>query len=130
MERNPEIRGILDTGSGVTIGRLDFWSKVPKLYPELVKEIRESDRQLYPNPIRISGIEQGSKGSIVSHYISLWIPFFMFGKPITIRIALTDNLSCPLIFGLPFIIRAKLTLNLWESYVSSPVFLGASFPLT
>jgi hypothetical protein len=47
---------------------------------------------------------------------------------VTLHVALTSGLSCNLIFGLPFIIKAKMTAHLFEKYVASSMF-HATFPL-
>ena len=127
-KHNSTIRGIFDTGSGITIGYLPYWRSVARNFPELVEEFAEVDREVFPEPIKINGIEKDGKGSMVTHYISLWTPFVTQGNAVTLRIALTDNLSCTLIFGLPFIVRSKISVSLWESYASSAVF-GTTFPL-
>ena len=62
------------------------------------------------------------------HFVELKTPFINEGEKVTLRIALTSELSCNLIFGLPFIIKAKMSAHLWDKYVSSAVF-QTTFPL-
>jgi hypothetical protein len=50
------------------------------------------------------------------------------GNEVDLRIALTEGLSCNLIFGLPFIVRAKMIINTYEKYMVSLVF-QTTFPL-
>jgi hypothetical protein len=121
------IRGLLDTGSGVNIGYKPYWESVAAHYPKLVKEFGQLDPDDHEE-LTVGGIEKSGEGTSCSHYIILKTPFFENGNPIELRIALTDGLSCNLIFGLPFIVKSKMIINVWEKYVASPVF-QASFPL-
>lgn len=119
----PSMCGLLDTGSGLTIGRLSYWMDVKDKYPELIAEFGQMAEDVEEH-IQVGGIEQESKGSTVtcSHYISVITPFRANGEPVNINIALTPDLACNLIFGIPFIIKAKLTVSMWEKYAVSPVF--------
>lgn len=121
------IRGLLDTGSGVNIGYKPYWESVAAQYPKLVKEFGQLDPDDHEE-LTVGGIEKSGEGTSCSHFIILKTPFFENGNPIELRIALTDGLSCNLIFGLPFIVKSKMVINVWEKYVVSPVF-QASFPL-
>ena len=121
------IRGLLDTGSGVNIGYKPYWESVAVHYPKLVKEFGQLDPDDHEE-LTVGGIEKSGEGTSCSHFIILKTPFSENGSPIELRIALTDGLSCNLIFGLPFIVKSKMVINVWEKYVASPVF-QASFPL-
>jgi hypothetical protein len=121
------IRGLLDTGSGVNIGYKPYWESVAVQYPKLVKEFGQLDPDDHEE-LTVGGIEKSGEGTSCSHFIILKTPFSENGSPIELRIALTDGLSCNLIFGLPFIVKSKMVINVWEKYVVSPVF-QASFPL-
>jgi hypothetical protein len=125
--QNPTMSGIFDTGSGLTIGRLPYWRSVADRYPELIHEFGEMSEDSNEQ-IRVGGIEQDGQGATCTHFISIKTPFIENGKAVKINIALTEELSCNLIFGLPLIVKAKMTAYLWEKYVTSQVF-GASFPL-
>jgi hypothetical protein len=121
------IRGLLDTGSGVNIGYKPYWESVAAHYPELIKEFGQLDPDDHEE-LTVGGIEKSGEGTSCSHFIILKTPFVENGSPIELRIALTDGLSCNLIFGLPFIVKSKMIINVWEKFVVSPVF-QASFPL-
>ena len=100
---------------------------VRERYPELIEDfgIMSGDPG---DMIKVGGIEKEGDGAVCTHYIILKTPYIHLGEQVTLGIALTNELSCNLILGLPLIIRAKMVLNLWEKYVTSPVF-KTSFPL-
>jgi len=118
------IRGVFDTGSGITIGYLRYWRSVAERYPQFVEEFDTMDAARYEK-LRIGSIEKNGEGAVCTHYIVLRTPFTSEGRPVTLRIALTDGLSCNLIFGLPFICKAKMIAHLAEKYVDSSVFNAA-----
>jgi len=118
------IRGVFDTGSGITIGYLKYWKSVAERYPEFVEEFDTMDAASYEK-LRIGSIEKNGEGALCTHYIVLRTPFTSEGRPVTLRVALTDGLSCNLIFGLPFICKAKMIAHLAERYVDSSVFKAA-----
>ena len=125
--RNAKLRGLLDTGSGVTIGLLSYFEALATRHKELVKEFgRMSDEDR--DELTVGGIEKGGQGTVCTHYIILKTPFTDKGREVELRIALTAGLSCNLIFGMPFIIKSKMIINPWEKYAYSPVF-QATFPL-
>ena len=126
-ESVPKIRALLDTGSGLNIGYLPYWESVATKHPELVKEFQEMEAS-EQEKLTIGGIDRHGNGTLCTHYIVLRTPFVDAGLPVELRIALTDGLSCNLIFGLPFIVKAKLTINMWEKYAVSTVF-NYTFPL-
>ena len=123
----PTVRGIFDTGSGVTIGYLPYWTCVADKYPHLIEEFCEMDTAVFQE-LKVGGIQKEGEGALCTHYIVLRTPFITDGQPVTIRVALTNELSCNLIFGLPFIVKSKMSAHLWDKYVSSAVF-QTTFPL-
>lgn len=50
------------------------------------------------------------------------------GREVDLHIALTDSLSCNLILGIPFIVKAKMVIHTAEKYVVSGVF-KMTFPI-
>ena len=121
------IRALLDTGSGLNIGYLPYWLSVFNKYPELVREFGKlSDDER--DKLTVNGIDRNGEGTSCTHYIVLKTPFTDNGKEVDLRIALTEGLSCNLIFGLPFIVKAKMAINMWEKFVVSSVF-QTTFPL-
>lgn len=123
----PTIRALLDTGSGLNIGYGPYWRSVAEQCPTLVREYGKLD-DTDCDRLTVGGIDKNGEGTACSHYIVLKTPFIEQGKEVDLRIALTDGLSCNLIFGLPFIVRARMTINMWEKYVVSTVF-HTTFPL-
>ena len=123
----PTIRALLDTGSGLNIGYGPYWRSVAERHPTLVREYGKLD-DTDCKKLTVGGIDKNGEGTACSHYIVLRTPFTEKGKEVDLRIALTDGLSSNLIFGLPFIVRARMTINMWEKYVVSTVF-HTTFPL-
>jgi hypothetical protein len=50
------------------------------------------------------------------------------GREVDLRIALSDSLSCNLIFGIPFQIRSNMVIHTAEKYIVSSV-LKTTFPI-
>ena len=123
----PTVRGVFDTGSGITIGYLPYWESVANRHPELVETFDTMDKDTFEE-LRVGGIEKEGEGATCTHFIELRTPFYNEGRPVTLKVALTESLSCNLIFGLPFIVRAKMVANLAEKFVVSNLF-QATFPL-
>lgn len=121
------ISGVFDTGSGITIGYYPYWKEISERYPELVYEFTELEEGSFER-IKIGGIEKEGEGAFCTHRITLKTPFVTDGLPVQLTIALTSDLSCNLIFGLPFSIKARMTANLADRFVTSEVF-KAVFPL-
>ena len=120
-KHNPTMSGIFDTGSGLTIGNLSYWTSVKNTYPDLVEDFGEMTND-ENEQIRVGGIEQEGRGATCTHFIEMKTPFTNQGTAVTISIALTEDLSCNLIYGLPLIVKAKMTANLWDKFVYSKVF--------
>ena len=126
-KNNPMIRGLLDTGSGVSIGSLPYFRDIALRYKELVKEFGKLDSEDH-DELTVGGIDKQGQGTACTHFIILKTPFMDKGQEVEVRIALTNGLSCNLIFGMPFIVKSKMVINPWEKYAFSPVF-QANFPL-
>lgn len=122
-----KVAGVYDTGAGLNLGNYGHWRAVSDSYPELVKTLVPIDEGMY-NELRIGGIECESAGIKATHYIDLFTPFSENGHEISLRIALSPDLTCNLIFGLPFMIRAKMVMNTHEGFVYSGVF-ETTFPV-
>jgi hypothetical protein len=120
-KHNPTMSGIFDTGSGLTIGNLSYWTSVKNTYPDLVEDFGEITND-ENEQIRVGGIEQEGRGATCTHFIEMKTPFTNQGNAVTISIALTEDLSCNLILGIPLIVKAKMTANLWDKFVYSKVF--------
>jgi hypothetical protein len=118
--------GVFDSGSGVTIGYLPYWESVAARFPELVEEFIEITEEY--EGLTIGGIDKNGAGTVCTHRITLKTPFVVEGQKVTLSVALTAGLSCNLIFGLPFILKAKMTAHLFDKYVSSMAF-QTTFPL-
>jgi hypothetical protein len=127
MKTLPTIRALLDTGSGLNIGYEPYWKSVYQNHPEIVREFGKMSEN-EEEKLTIGGIDRHGEGTSCTHYIVLKTPFLDRGREVDLRIALTDGLSCNLIFGLPFIIRAKMAINTWEKYVVSSIF-QTTFPI-
>ena len=126
-KNNPTIRGLLDTGSGVSIGSLAYFRDIAHRYKHLVKEFGKLD-PVEHEELTVGGIDKKGQGTACSHFIILRTPFTDKGQEVELRIALTDGLSCNLILGMPFIVKSKLVINPWEKYAFSAVF-QANFQL-
>jgi hypothetical protein len=120
----PSIRALIDTGSGLNIGYEPYWRSVNSNHPEVVREFGRME----DNELTIGGIDKNGDGANCTHYIVLKTPFVDMGREVDLHIALTDSLSCNLIFGIPFIIKAKMVIHTAEKYVVSEV-LKTTFPL-
>jgi hypothetical protein len=123
----PSVRALIDTGSGLNIGYEPYWRSVSINHPELVREFGKwSDEE--ENDLTIGGIDRHGESTNCTHYIVLKTPFVDMGREVDLRIALSDSLSCNLIFGIPFQIRSNMVIHTAEKYVVSSV-LKTTFPL-
>jgi hypothetical protein len=120
----PSIRALIDTGSGLNIGYEPYWRSVSVNHPEVVREFGK----IGGNELTIGGIDKNGEGANCTHYIVLKTPFVDMGREVDLHIALTDSLSCNLILGIPFIVKAKMVIHTAEKYVVSGVF-KMTFPI-
>jgi hypothetical protein len=121
LKSHPSLEGIADSASGVNLGRLQYFLDVRQKYPDWFQAFGEMTPEIYDS-LRVGGIDNFSKGAECTHYATLHTPMFVNGMAITISFALTDSLPCNLIWGLPFMIKAKMVLSLAEKYVYSETF--------
>jgi hypothetical protein len=123
----PSVRALIDTGSGLNIGYEPYWRSVSINHPEIVREFGKwSDEE--EEDLTIGGIDRHGENTSCTHYIVLKTPFVDMGREVDLRIALSDSLSCNLIFGIPFQIRSNMVIHTAEKYVVSSV-LKTTFPL-
>ena len=122
-----EIQGVLDSGSGVNIGYYGYWADFAQKYPQYVVHFGPMDVGDY-NKILVGGISKEDPASPCSHYIEISTPLRTDGQPVSIRIALTQNLSTTLLIGTPFLVRGRMVIHMAESYVFSNSFQKA-FPI-
>jgi hypothetical protein len=123
----PSVRALLDTGSGLNIGYEPYWRSVSINHPDIVREFGKWSDEM-DSDLTIGGIDRHGEATSCTHYIVLKTPFVDMGREVDLRIALSDSLSCNLIFGIPFQIRSNMVIHTAEKYVVSTVF-KTTFPL-
>jgi len=117
-ESQDKLRGLYDTGGCCNMGWLQYHLEIAKRFPNVVKQVINLENRR-EEPFSIGGID----GSVlVTHIIEYYIPYRNTqGEQFCLQIGLVDDLPINTLFGLPFIIKAQLILNLHRMAVTSDI---------
>ena len=117
----PHLRAVFDTGAGVSLGYLPFFQDLHEKMPHLVHEFSPINPEIY-SEILVGNIDKNCDAASCSHYIELYTPFMDQGQPVTMRLALSPELSVNALLGIPFMKKAKMMINLADDFVHSSLF--------
>ena len=109
---------LLDTCAGLNSGQYDFHVAIYKQYPDSVVRLIEFDDPKTPfEPVCLTGAvtnpespetEEAIKNGTLRAVIIYRLPYiFPDGRPVTLNIALGDNMAVHTILGWPFITSAR-----------------------
>ena len=115
------VKGILDTGTCMNLGRYEHWVEFARNFPSYVGKCEKIDTTKYEE-IQVYGPLINAKALTVTHYIDLCTPFRHGRKTISIRVGLVQGNVPNLIVGLPFIMRSKLSISLTDKRAFSALF--------
>ena len=126
-KHSEHLRAVFDSGAGVSLGYLPFFQDLYEKKPHLVHTFARIDLEVFAE-ILVGNIDKHCDAASCTHYIELYTPFMDQGQPVTMRIALSPVLSVNALFGLPFILKAKMVPHFADSFVRSDWF-QTTFPL-
>ena len=117
----PQLRAVFDSGAGVSLGYLPFFTDLHDKHPHLVHKFELIDPTIF-SEIFVGNIDKNCDAASCTHYIEIYTPFMDQGQSVTIRLALSPVLSVNALLGLPFMLKAKMTPNFSDGYVYSASF--------
>ena len=132
---NKYLDGMADTGAGCSLGDIKYHSEIARRHPELILQIVDLDDIPGGGRFALGGVggkdEDGgnSSGCMVTHVMSFKTSFEAEGRKVVKTIALATRCASTTIFGLPFMIKAGISILLPSMSVVSNTF-GAVFPLS
>ena len=118
------IRGLADTGGCCTMAWKPYMLKLKQKFPDLVESHTVLKERQFED-IRIGGIQGGV---YITDVIVFYMPFSTNGSPHAIMFGLTDDLPINVLYGLPFMIQAQITLDIDGAKATSKL-LGTTFKL-
>jgi len=113
------LRGLYDTGGCCNMGWKLYHLEIAQKHPKLVKQVLELESVQYEK-IQIGGIKDGVE---IDTLIEYYIPHQDHQNDNhTMMIGLTDSLPINTLYGLPFIIKAKLVPSFHRRACTSEFF--------
>ncbi len=109
-ESHYEIWCCLDSGAGLNLGHLEFFTKLAREYPELVESFKKWKDCTSMEKLSIGGVTAASSTAI-THVIYLKTPYFQGGKRNLLAFGLAKDVQCTAIIGTPFFQAAGCSLN-------------------
>ena len=125
------ILGLIDTGTGLNIGRLSYHQSIAKHHPELVVQFAFLKDAPGLDPLQISGIGINEKDSTAlecTAMITYKMPYMHAGHLIVVLLGLREAVSCNTVFLYPFLSAIKAGI-LFELMTMTSGRLGEVFPL-
>ena len=119
------LKGLYDTGGCCNMGKKDYHLRIAEKCGHLVKQV-VSLRESTHNTISIGGIKDSVE---IDTLIEYYLPFtYGDGEHCTLMIGLTDDLPLNTLYGLPFILKAKIIPD-YERQAAVSQYFKAEFPL-
>ena len=100
----------LDSGAGLNLGQLEFFTKLAREYPELVESFKKWKDCTSMEKLSIGGVTAASSTAI-THVIYLKTPYFQGGKRMLLAFGLAQDVQCTAIVGTPFFQAAGCSIN-------------------
>ena len=125
------ILGLVDTGTGLNIGRLSYHQSITKHHPKLVVQFAFLKDVPGLDPLQISGIGVDEKDSMVLECMAIIMyktPYVHAGHPIVVSLGLGEAISCNTVFSYPFLSMIKAGI-LFKSMTMTSGRLGEVFLL-
>jgi hypothetical protein len=113
-----KLKGLLDSGGCCTMGHRPYFLLLKEKYPHLIKNHVHLEESKYEN-IRIGGLNGGIE---ITEMLEIWLPFADGDGNSSLTLGLSEDLPITTLFGLPFQIKAKLTIDLATPSAHSKVF--------
>jgi len=119
------LRGLADTGGCCTMAWKPYMLRLKEKFPQYVEEHTVLKERQFED-IKIGGIQGGV---YITDVMTLFLPFTTDGENHRIMFGLTDDLPINVLYGLPFLLQAQITLDM-DAQTARSRLLGASFKLT
>ena len=119
------LRGLADTGGCCTMAWKPYMLRLKEKFPQYVEEHTVLKERQFED-IKIGGIQGGV---YITDVMTMYLPFTTDGENHRIMFGLTDDLPINVLYGLPFLLQAQITLDM-DAQTARSRLLGASFKLT
>ena len=119
------LRGLADTGGCCTMAWKPYMLRLKEKFPQYVEEHTVLKERQFED-IKIGGIQGGV---YITDIMTMFLPFTTDGENHRIMFGLTDDLPINVLYGLPFLLQAQITLDM-DAQTARSRLLGASFKLT
>jgi hypothetical protein len=123
-EQHIFLRGLADTGGCCTMAWKPYMLKLKEKFPAFVSEHTVLKERQFED-IKIGGIQGGVW---ITDVIVFYMPFATNGENHGIMFGLTDDLPINILYGLPFLIQAQITMDMDAQTATSKV-LATTFKL-
>ena len=117
---------MVDSGAGLSIGRLSYHKSIYQRHPELVHRWIELKDSANMEEFTIGGIDAKGVPTKVTSMISYVTPFTINGQAVNIQFALAEDVASNAIVGLPFL-RSTNSSVLFEHDTMVSQKLGYTF---
>ena len=120
------LKGLYDTGGCCNMGKKDYHLKIAEKCSHVVKQVI-SLKETTHNTISIGGIKDSVE---IDTLIEYYLPFtYGDGEHYTLMIGLTEELPLNTLYGLPFILKAKIIPD-YERQAAVSQYFKAEFNLS
>lgn len=119
---------MLDSGAGLSLGRLSYHKSIYKRHPELVHQWIDLKDSSSMEEFTIGGIDAKGTPTKVTSMISYLTPFTVNGQAVHIQFALAEDVASNAIVGLPFL-RSTNSSVLFEHDTMVAQKLGHTFKI-
>lgn len=117
---------MVDSGAGLSLGRLSYHKSIYKRHPELVHMWLDLKDSTNMEEFTIGGIDSKGVPTKVTSMISYLTPFTINGQSVHIQFALAEDVASNAIVGLPFL-RSTNSSVLFEHDTMVAQKLGHTF---
>jgi hypothetical protein len=119
------LRGLADTGGCCTMAWKPYMLRLKEKFPHYIEDHTVLKERQFED-IRIGGIQGGV---FITDVMTLFLPFTTDGSNHRIMLGLTDDLPINVLYGLPFLLQAQITLDM-DAQTAKLRLLGTAFKLT
>jgi hypothetical protein len=121
------LQALLDTCAGTSLGLYSYHKKIAETYKHLVVDFTDLNAEDYREEF-IGGVDGESASVTIKAAVTYLLPYVLNGKRSKFRLGLCENLAAKTLLGLTLQRDLKLSINLGNDTVYSPV-ISESFKL-
>jgi hypothetical protein len=119
---------MVDSGAGLSLGRLSYHKSIYNRHPELVHSWLDMKDSSDMEEFTIGGIDAKGAPTRVTSLISYYTPFTVNGQAVNIQFALAEDVASNAIIGIPFL-RSTCSSVLFEHDTMVAQKLGHTFKI-